>query len=191
MQEPFAENPDPRALRSRKALRNALIELLQEQPLEQISVRDIVARAGVGYATFFRHYPSKEAALSDIANEQITELFRLSVPVMEEGAHSAAITLLSYVDQHRSLWVPLLTGGAASAVREQFLRQARQVEAVQGDPGAWLPSRLGVRLLVSSTLELITWWLSEPEPFTVEHVAEILERTVVTPIISASTGVSG
>ena len=53
MQEPFAENPDPRALRSRKALRNALIELLQEQPLEQISVRDIVARAGVGYATFF------------------------------------------------------------------------------------------------------------------------------------------
>ena len=55
---------DARQVRSRHALHQALLALLEEKPFDQITVREISARAGTGYATFFRHYPTKEALLS-------------------------------------------------------------------------------------------------------------------------------
>ena len=58
---------DPRVLRSRAGLSQALLELLESTPLEQITIRDIAATAGVGFTTYYRHYPSKEALLQDLA----------------------------------------------------------------------------------------------------------------------------
>ncbi len=41
----------------------ALLELLERQPLEAITIREITDAAGVGYATFYRHYATKAALL--------------------------------------------------------------------------------------------------------------------------------
>jgi hypothetical protein len=38
---------------------------------------------------------------------------------------------------------------------------------------------------VSSTIELLSWWLRESKPLTVEQVAEIHERVVLTPAVNA------
>lgn len=50
---------------AQQALRQALIELLQEQDFHQLQVKAISTRAGVARATFYLHYPSKEALLLD------------------------------------------------------------------------------------------------------------------------------
>lgn len=41
-------------------LAKALIELLKNKDLDKISIRELCDRAGVGRATFYRHYHSKE-----------------------------------------------------------------------------------------------------------------------------------
>lgn len=180
------DNNDPRAVRSRAALRTAMLTLLATRALEQITIRDIVAEAGIGYTTFFRHYPTREALLEDIAVEQIRTLFRLSLPVMDaENLRAGAIALLSYVQEQRALWSTLLLGGAAAFVREEFLRQARVVANVRGQSENLLPPDLGAILIVSGVLELIIWWLRQPEPASVAQVAEILDCTVVSPVIKA------
>ena len=46
-----------RKTRTRTALCGALLSLLEERQFEQVTVRDITARAGIGYAKFFRRYP--------------------------------------------------------------------------------------------------------------------------------------
>lgn len=187
MQNLPPEIKDPRAQRSRAALRSALLELLDEKSLDQITIRDIVARAGIGYTTFFRHHPTKEALLDDIASEQITALFKLSIPVLDAGDLRSAITaLLRHVDEHRQMWKTLLTGGAAGTVREEFLTQAREVAAVRGNTEHLLPPDCGTLLLVSGALELITWWLRQEQPASLERVAEIFDTVVVAPVIQAS-----
>jgi AcrR family transcriptional regulator len=84
------------------------------KPFDDITVRDLSARAGIGYATFFRHYPSKAALLDDIASDEIRELMAFALPeVIASDTRAAALALCRQVDERRALWSVLLTGGAA------------------------------------------------------------------------------
>src|SRR6185437_10507723 len=65
---------DPRAKRSSDALSSAFLRLLERKPLDQITIREIAAEAGVHRSTFFRHHPTKEALLDHIAANQIQDL---------------------------------------------------------------------------------------------------------------------
>ena len=51
---------DRRVTRTRKLLTEALISLSLEKGYEAVTIRDITDRAGVGYATFFRHIRRKK-----------------------------------------------------------------------------------------------------------------------------------
>ncbi len=48
----------------KECMADALICLLQEKPLDKISAAEITERAGVGRATWFRHFSSKEEAVT-------------------------------------------------------------------------------------------------------------------------------
>src|SRR5579862_3331046 len=112
-----------RAVRSSRALREALIWLLQRKAFDRITIRDICAKAGVHYATYFRHHQTKEALLDYIARDQIKQLNKLTLAIRETDSYEAGFrTLCAYVAGHRSLWSTLLNGGAGSAMREEWLR---------------------------------------------------------------------
>jgi AcrR family transcriptional regulator len=119
---------DARQVRSRNALCGAMLELLQETSFDQITIREISARAGTGYATFFRHYPTKEALLGDIASDEIGTLMAMTASMMTgQDRFGSILDLCNYVDSHRKLWAALLTGGAAGIVREELMRQAESI----------------------------------------------------------------
>jgi AcrR family transcriptional regulator len=178
---------DPRAVRTREALRIAFLGLLEQKPLEQITIRDIAATADVGYVTFFRHHPTKEALLHEVAAEQVGRLSQLMLPALDvRDTRTASITLCTYVDYHRKLWSTLLTGGAAAVLREELLRQAAEVAVTRADPNSWLPSELAVTFNVTCTIELLAWWLRQKKPMPIERIAEIHERVVIAPTMEAS-----
>ncbi len=70
-----------RVTRTRAALTEALLALLEERSQEHITIRDITTRAQVGYATFFRNYPDKEALLHDLAADEINRLLTMTLPL--------------------------------------------------------------------------------------------------------------
>lgn len=185
--ESTINNNDPRAVRSRQALHDALLKLLQEKSLEQITIRDITAKAGIGYTTFFRHHQTKESLLGEIAADQIGYLFNLSLPVMDaHDVRAGAAALFAFVKANQPLWTTLLTGGAAAMIREEFIRQTQEVKRARMPPGAPLWAETGVVLIVSGTIELIQWWLQQSESISVGQMAEILDELVVSPIIAAN-----
>ncbi|MCB2063850.1 MAG: TetR/AcrR family transcriptional regulator [Novosphingobium sp.] len=174
---------DARQVRSRNALCGALLELLQETAFDQITIREISARAGTGYATFFRHYPTKEALLGDVAAEEICTLMEMTDSMMNAADRFGSILeMCSYVDDHRKLWSALLTGGAAGIVREEMLRQAGTLGDESQCPD-WLPPDLGRHIGVSSAIDVLVWWLGQKEPYTPEQIAVILDRLVISPVM--------
>jgi AcrR family transcriptional regulator len=51
---------DARVVRTRNQLGDAIIELMQQQPFEEITVQHVLDRAGVSRSTFYAHYTGKE-----------------------------------------------------------------------------------------------------------------------------------
>ncbi len=179
---------DVRSQRTREALMAALLVLLQEQSFEQVTIRGITMRAHIGYATYFRHFSSKEALLGEIASAEIAALLAMTTPLLA-AANSAksSLALCRWIAERRALWSVLLTGGAADPVRREFIRQARELPASSAAPAAWLPADLAVVHGAGGTIDLLAWWLTQEKGFSVERIAAILDRLIVTPLLDAGT----
>lgn len=177
-----AKNRRIRHTRSRDALGNALLALLEEAPFDKITVREITTRASVGYATFFRHYADKEALLNDLVADEINKLLAMTVPIVfSVDTLASAQALCAYLWEHRKLWSALLTGGAATRLKDEFVNQALQLAADRAPPHSWLPGDLNVVFAASATIEILAWWLKQEDPPPVKQIAAILDRLVISP----------
>src|SRR6476469_9307293 len=68
------ETIDPRILRSRRMLMDALASLLIKKEFEDISVQDIADEATLNRATFYLHYPDKNALLQAMTSVRFRDL---------------------------------------------------------------------------------------------------------------------
>lgn len=69
-----AEATDPRILRSRRMLMDALDKLLQNKDFDDISVQEIAAEATLNRATFYLHYPDKSVLLQAMTEVRFRDL---------------------------------------------------------------------------------------------------------------------
>jgi len=65
---------DPRILRTRKLLQQALVKLMEKKEFDAISVQDIAEEATINRATFYDHYPDKFALLECTVGSRFNEL---------------------------------------------------------------------------------------------------------------------
>src|ERR1700761_4044089 len=69
-----AESTDPRVLRSRQMLMEALLRLLNRKEFDDISIQEIADEAGLNRATFYLHYPDKNALLQAMTAARFGDL---------------------------------------------------------------------------------------------------------------------
>lgn len=179
------KTPRDRTARTRKALCGALLELLEEQPFEQIKVKEITTRAGVGYATFFRRYGDKDGLLHELASQEIHRLLSLTLPILYSvDSRASTQALCAYVWEHRKVWRALLTGGASAILKEEYLRQALQLAEGQTGEQGWLPEELAVTFAVTAAVEILSWWLRQENPAPVNEVTDYLHHLAIAPTLS-------
>ncbi len=65
------------AIRSRRMIREAYMELLKEKDLSKITVTDIITRADLNRATFYAHYPDVRGVTEEIENEIIEKMLEV------------------------------------------------------------------------------------------------------------------
>jgi AcrR family transcriptional regulator len=69
-----AETMDPRVLRSRRMLMDALAKLLNQKEFNDISIQEIADEATLNRATFYLHYPDKNALLQAMTATRFRDL---------------------------------------------------------------------------------------------------------------------
>jgi AcrR family transcriptional regulator len=181
-----SSSKDARALRSALALREAFLALLERKSLDQITIREICAEAGVHYATFFRHHQTKEALLDDIARDQIAHLNALTLAIRGADDYKAGFrALCEYVSDHRALWSSLLNGGAGGTMREEWVRLSLRVAAAEAPLNSWLPTELGTICAATLIAETMAWWVAQPEEaYSVDEITSILSRLLAASIMA-------
>lgn len=169
---------DLRVVKSRQALRMGLLRLLERRNLENITIKDITNEAGVSYPVFFRQFASKEELLADLATNEVRMLLEQTYATFDP-ASSSSRALCLYVQGHKAVWRSLLTTGAASAMRAEFARVSAEIGYSGHRANPWLPVELASGFVASGVFEVLAWWLSQPDGYSVEKAIKLLDALVI------------
>lgn len=170
--------------RTRHLLAEALISLVLEKGYEEVTIRDVTGRADVGYATFFRHYESKDALLGDVLEVVLDDLLRLLRPWRDHG-NLAAVgeALFRYVGENAEVCRVLLGDGASTALVRRMVEIGTRDALRQDAPleGGKVPAEIAAHHLVVSSIALIRWWLEHGMPYSPERMGEIYHDLIELP----------
>ncbi len=179
---------DRRKRRTRRLLGEALLELVQEKPYEQISIQDITDRADLNRATFYLHYSSKETLLADsleeyfdALTEQITTTL-MDKPIWENPEADALV--FAHVAEHADLYRVLLGENGMGYVINRIIDYIAKFSELQlraglGTVAPQAPIEIMARHVAGSLYALITWWLMNDMPYTPLQMAEMTTRLCV------------
>src|ERR1700757_2934686 len=92
--QPETETTDPRILRSRRMLMESLAKLLINKAFEDISIQEIADEATLNRATFYLHYPDKNALLQSMTESRFRDLIaRRAITFTDCGGAVRAVAL--------------------------------------------------------------------------------------------------
>lgn len=175
---------DRRIQRTHAALAQAIISLAAEKDFAAITIAEIAERAGIGYATFFRHYRDKEELLAEVAESLIDDLLALVVPaLLRDDTLSASIAICQYIDENRAISGALLAGGAEANVSRQIvaraIERAHGVDLMQPED---VPQTMVIRHAVTASVGLLASWLEFGDELSVQKMGAVIDRLVMRPI---------
>ena len=164
--KPVRRNPDRRILRTRNMLGDALVALLQEQEFDDITVQDVLDRAGVGRSTFYVHYRDKE----DLFLSDVEEFFERICTVLERQKASPKRLLpvqevFAHVREMREFYEGVMRSGKLNDVhalgRGHFARSMEQRLQLAGAKIEPAKRSALAYALAGSFFSLLDWWVDK------------------------------
>jgi AcrR family transcriptional regulator len=157
---------DRRILRTRDTLGGALVALMQEKNFDEITVQDVLDRAGVGRSTFYVHYRDKDDLfLSDVEDflEGVSSALKRQdggskrlLPVREFFTHVREVRVFyaALVRSGKMNDVQMLARGFfARSIEERLQTAGIDIEPVRRSALA--------HALAGSFFSLLDWWVDK------------------------------
>ncbi len=190
---------DRRIGRTRKLMHEALMALIVEKGYESVTVQDILDRADVGRSTFYAHYRDKDELLLS-GFDQLRTLFeqqQQSLLAMKHGGKDPAfnfiLELFRHTSQHHKLYKAIVGKQSGEMILKYLHRYLYNMLMVphaalmKNRKAPPVPVEITTHWLVSSLLSLMTWWLDNNMPYSVEKMDEIF-RQLTKPAIEVAFG---
>lgn len=119
----MATKDNRRTQMTRTLLKTALIELMQEKPLRQITIKDICQQADLNRTTFYKHYTDPFALLADIEKDiQKKTVAYLQNVKPSADAPGLIEAFLRYIKEQADLFRILLCDPGSEDFRSRFLQ---------------------------------------------------------------------
>src|SRR5882724_4985340 len=164
--ENLDKKEDQRVRRTRDRLGDALVELLVQKPFDDITVQDVLDRAGVSRSTFYTHYRDKnDLFLSDA--EEFFEAMATALSRFGDKSERVAPVqeLFAHVGEVRPFYNALVESGRMHDVmelgQEHFARGIEQ-RLKEISRSRTIPSNRRSAIahgLAGSLFSLLTWWV--------------------------------
>src|ERR1700761_4513213 len=178
-----AENVDPRVLRSRQMLMEALLKLLDRKEFDDISIQEITDEATLNRATFYLHYSDKNALLQAMTAARFRDLIarrNLSFTDCDGALRAIALGVCDYLAETAGCPSQLakmpLEGSIIPAVEGMFLEGAAHHETAPGVDPALLATTAAWAIFGAAR----RWYLTPNRIFAEDMAAKI--ETMVKPI---------
>lgn len=176
---------DARVRRTRDALGDALIALMQEKPFDTITVQDVLDRAHVSRSTFYSHYSDKDDLLMSDAEEFFEAI---SMALSAQGDKSDRVFPVREFFSHLSDVQPFFKALVKSGHYQENMELARghfargierrlsELPRAKSIPPNQLPAIAFTH--AGALLSLLTWWLDRGMRETPAEMDELFHRMI-------------
>ena len=183
----MSEKPvDRRTQKTRKALCDALAELLLEKELHKVTVQEISDKANVNRVTFYKHYLDVYDLYEKIEDSTLVELGLMVLQLEELPLRDFFAHIISYISDNRTIFrmifSPKTTGEMRSKMSNIIEGVFRQVE-IEKQTSDTKDKRLEYLSCyrAQGCLSVISKWVQggfeEPEDFIVKTMTELDSNT--------------
>lgn len=174
------------AVRSRRLIREAFLELLRRKPYEKITVTDIVAAADINRSTFYAHYPDVRGLVEEIVGEvldhSISLADNLDMRVFLEDPMPFLQELTSYSTRNRELYELLIRSDFAHRQMEQLkhtlIEAALRSPVIPEHIRSSMAFRIHISFFIGGLLTLYIMWLQGELECSVEDITKQISLVI-------------
>lgn len=190
---------DPRVRRTKKFLRDALIQLLKVKDLSSITVQDIIDKAELTRGTFYLHYRDKQHFLTQSMDETLNDLIEQVKPKKIEkkcsnpdkfGPPVSFLQLFNYIAENSDYFRLMLSDKGFPQFRSHLLKLVQKKiyedllsSIVQSDEQLAVSKEILISYITSAHIGVICAWLEGGMKFSPEYMAtQLTQLTFLGPI---------
>lgn len=185
--EKTGKHLDRRVRRTKRLLKNAFIEILNEKNYEQIFVSDIVECADYNRATFYRHYENKEELVNELITDQTEGLIdsirkiyknrdRLHLEFMPVGE----IKIFNHIFENRDFYRQWSNLAVIPGFQEKFINSLssffKNEIVIVSNPVQGLNNHLYTSFYAYGILGLILDWIKSDLTYSPDYMATQLRK---------------
>ena len=175
---------DPRALRSREALRRSFEELAAERPYANLTVKEVTTFAGLDRTTFYLHYPGMHALLEDCTRVLFDEM-RAEIYANKQVDYHQDLSLLEpfvasvfkHLEKHARFYRAMLGKHGDPTFKNRFQEQISELifepisltASADQDP---MQSDMTLRFFSAGFAGLASWWLEKDMPISMDQAVK-------------------
>ena len=187
----MGETVDRRIQRTKKALREAVLELVVEIGFEKLTIERITEHANLGRTTFYLHYADKYELLLDSLQAQINCLFNeIYSPEniekwLSEGDDPRKLVFI-HAAENPKLYNLLFTNQVSGTVFNQFRNHISSIFetitlAIQerDNLSPKIPNVVVSNYVSGALVGLISWWLENDMPYPPEEIYQMYHTLLV------------
>lgn len=170
---------DRRIKMTRMILKEALTELMKEQPLHEISIKKICETADINRSTFYHHYASQYELYDSIVSDVAVKLGNIIKEGMEKDEKTTKVLtdILSVIEKNRELALILLTNNSNFSLGDDF------TQIVTGFiTGGRAKTELSVyctQFILAGFTSIIILWLNNEQRKSAREVAMLLNALIM------------
>ena len=178
----FQPSPDRRTIRTQKALKRVMLELLDKKDISKITVSEIADLADIGRGTFYLHYQDSYDLLDKLEDElieQITAHANLDTEHSDDWLLAHFESIWRYIYKNKETFNILMN----CRNKGRFFEKIRQtsgrdiLERYQGNPEKY-PDYYAAIYVISGTLGIFLQWMEDGMPIPPDELAKIVNKIV-------------
>lgn len=170
------------AIRSRKMIRQALLDLMKEKSFDTISISEIMARADLVRRTFYAHHKSKEDILTMYIDELVNESFDYIFTDVKKCNGSMSLVYFRLWNNHKS-FINLLKNNNLLPLLNNFHKQIDEIhdkaDVFDKLQISKTTSKYASYFYAGSMWSVLTKWIESGMNETPEELAEILDELII------------
>ncbi len=190
---------DRRVRKSKRAIKQAFIQLLKENNLDRITIQQISDLADVNRGTFYLNYEDKYALLDEMENEQIEKIkgfvdirkmdlsTKNSDRFIEDFANKIIKNVITHIEHNIEFYQVILNLERKSQIEEQLADIVRSnIKNLIGnkDNVFGIPENYYLSYVVGSMMSMIKYWVSDENRVSVEELVNYVSTIASTGPLS-------